>query len=98
MDVHLAAVDDRWCEIVGRPRKELVGALVRDLTHPLDVALSDELNRQLMTGEIPEFHTFKRYVRGDGSPVWVRESVRAVDLTGSLRRAVATVEELTITE
>ena len=46
-----------------------------DLTHPDDQARHRYLLDKLLAAEIPGFVIEKRYLRKDGSPVWVRNSV-----------------------
>jgi PAS domain S-box-containing protein len=66
--------NDRFGEIIGRARDELVGKTVRELTHPEDWGLNEpRLQRMLTQGE--PFTVEKRYVRPNGSPVWVRNAV-----------------------
>jgi two-component system cell cycle sensor histidine kinase/response regulator CckA len=70
-------VNDRYCEMVGRSREELLGLRMQDITHPEDVPGNLVLfQRTSQTGE--DFEIEKRYVRPDGSVVWVHNSVYAV--------------------
>lgn len=69
-DGRFVLVNQRYCEILGRDRSELLGTRVSDLTHPDDQLLQDEaFARVLETGQ-PLFIE-KRGLRPDGSPVWV---------------------------
>ena len=45
---------------------------VRDLTHPDDRAADWDLFQRAVRGETPLYQNEKRYVRRDGSVVWVR--------------------------
>jgi PAS domain S-box-containing protein len=77
----LLAVNDRYCEIVGRPRGELLGMRMHDLTHADDLAANlPLLQRLLTTGE--SFQIEKRYLRGDGSTVWAHVAVSLVRMDG----------------
>ena len=64
-------VNDRFCGIVGYPREELLQKTFQDITHPDDLATSLGLLGALMRGESPALRYEKRYIRKDGSPVWV---------------------------
>src|SRR4051812_4821689 len=69
-------VNDRYCEIVGWDRETLLERWVPDITHPEDAAESRIRIQQLVqTGE--PFAIEKRYVRSDGSSVWVSNYVSA---------------------
>src|SRR5262249_53005965 len=64
-------VNEKFCAIVGYPREELLQRTIRDITHPDDLPASAELSGALLRGESPSFIVEKRYLRRDGSPVWV---------------------------
>jgi PAS domain S-box-containing protein len=75
-------VNEKFCAIVGYPREELLQRTYHDITHPDDMAASIDATAALFRGEFPNFGLEKRYVRKDGSPVWVQLFV-------SLQRDVA---------
>lgn len=68
-------VNDRYAEILGYGRDELSERTFRDVTHPEDVRASSELVEALMDGRRRDYTIDKRYVRKDGSIVWVTLSV-----------------------
>jgi PAS domain S-box-containing protein len=82
---HVAA-DGRWleanpqmCEIVGYTPNELSSLTFRDLTHPEDLDDDLECIRRVLSDRMRAYSLKKRYVRKDGTPVWI-------DLTSSLVR------------
>jgi diguanylate cyclase (GGDEF)-like protein/PAS domain S-box-containing protein len=88
-------VNDRFCEIVGRPGGELIGLTPTDISHPDDIAMSLHLMERLRAEGTP-FVGEKRYVRPDGSFVWVRNSLSpARDQDGQIAGVVAVVEDIT---
>jgi PAS domain S-box-containing protein len=70
-------VNDRFCQITGRSREELLGLRMQDITHPHDLPGNLPLFNQAAQGG-GSFEIEKRYVRPDGSPVWVHNSVTTV--------------------
>jgi PAS domain S-box-containing protein len=76
-DGRFVRVNDRYCAIVGRPREELLGLRMQDITHPLDLPQNLPLFRSA-TQEGGAFEIEKRYLRPDGSFVWVLNSVTTV--------------------
>ncbi|HMQ52319.1 MAG TPA: PAS domain S-box protein [Anaerolineae bacterium] len=89
------AANDRVLEILGYQREELLGMTVHDLTAPEDRDRSDDLNTQLYQGHLDRFDYEKRYLKRDGSPLWVHVTVSAVrDSDGKYLRSVATIEDI----
>ena len=64
-------VNEKFCAIIGYTREELLEKTFQDITHPDDLAASIEPFTVLMRGESPAFGLEKRYLRKDGSVVWV---------------------------
>jgi PAS domain S-box-containing protein len=75
LDGRFLRVNQKFCAIVGYPRDELLQRTGQDITHPDDLAAGAELSAALLRGESPGFTLEKRYVRQDGSVVWVELSV-----------------------
>ena len=80
------ATDGRWlrvnqklCDIVGYSHDELMTRSFQDITHPDDLDSDLEQMRALLAGEIEQYSMEKRYLRKDGSPIWI-------NLTGTLVR------------
>jgi PAS domain S-box-containing protein len=70
-------VNDRFCQIAGRSREELLTLGLQEITHPDDLPANiDKFERAVADGT-PYAHE-KRYVRPDGSIVWVNNSVSVV--------------------
>ena len=76
-DVHGNVIDvnREFARIVDRDRAQMGATSLFEWTHPEDHARHQALLRQLLTEEIPSFVIEKRYLRPDGSTVWVRNSV-----------------------
>jgi PAS domain S-box-containing protein len=68
-------VNKAFARIVDRSPAEIRNANLFRWTHPEDQSRHDELLKKLLAGEIPGFVIEKRYLRTDGSVVWVRNSV-----------------------
>jgi PAS domain S-box-containing protein len=65
-------VNEKFCAIVGYARAELLQRTYQEITHPEDLAASIDTTAALFRGEFPNFGLEKRFVRKDGSPVWVQ--------------------------
>jgi two-component system sensor histidine kinase/response regulator len=68
-------VNQKFCNILGYPRDELLQRTGLGITHPDDLAAGVDLEQALLCGESPGFTLEKRYLHRDGSPVWVELSV-----------------------
>ncbi len=65
-------VNKKFCDIVGYSGKELKALSFKDITLPEDISLDMEHVSQVLAGEKDNFELDKRYVRKDGSVIWVR--------------------------
>lgn len=68
-------VNDKLCEISGYGREELIGMTFMDLTPPEDLESSRERMGSLIKGDLGSYSMERRYVRKNGSRVWVELSV-----------------------
>jgi two-component system sensor histidine kinase UhpB len=75
-------INQRFCDIVGYTRDEMLCQTFQDVTHPDDLETDLDYVRQVLDGEIQSYSMEKRYIRKDGPLVWV-------DLTVSLVREPA---------
>lgn len=79
------APDGRWlrinrrlCEVVGYTREELLARTLQDITHPDDLDADLGYVRQMLARQIETYSTQKRYLRKDGSIVWISLTVALV--------------------
>jgi PAS domain S-box-containing protein len=88
-------VNEKFCAIVGYPRAELLRKTFQDITHPDDLAASLALFAALMRGEAHALAHETRYLRQDGSPVWVElfNSLQR-DAAGQPAYAIAVIQDI----
>lgn len=86
----LIRVNERLCKILGRSREDLLGKDIHDLTHPDDLERSDTAFKNLLVDKRP-FDIEKRYVRPDGTFVWVSTTVSLVRIEGQPTGSVLAV-------
>jgi PAS domain S-box-containing protein len=88
-------VNRRMAEIVGRTPEELVGTPYTDITHPDDREQDENARRQLLEGGAREVSVDNRYLRPDGSVVWVRLTTTMVrDTSGAPSVQVTVVQDI----
>jgi Amt family ammonium transporter len=91
----LLAVNEAFCEIVGRTRDELIGFDSTLFTYPDDIGLSEEVYRRMTSGEA-QVHFFKRFQHKDGRVVAAEVSISpARDPGSSERNFVSSVRDVT---
>jgi PAS domain S-box-containing protein len=91
----LLAVNPAFCTILERAEDELLGRDFRAITHQDDIAADETALSQLASGARSEYVREKRYVRPDGSAVWVRlRGVMAIDPDTGARVFVAHVVDI----
>jgi PAS domain S-box-containing protein len=88
-------VNDRYCEIVGRSRDELLHLRLQDIIHPADLGH----HLFLMENSARDGSSFlveSRYDRPQGGFVWVRNSVAFIrNAQGVVESALAVTEDIT---
>jgi two-component system sensor histidine kinase/response regulator len=94
-DGRFLRVNETYCDIVGYPREELLQKSFQNITHPDDLAANIERYAALMRGESPAFGLEKRYLRQDGSCVWVElfASLQR-DAAGQPAYAIAVIQDI----
>ena len=94
LDGYFTLTNSRFCEIVGRTVEELHRTRMHDLIHPDDLQRSTLLFEQLSRNGSP-FELEQRFLRPDGTTVWVYNSVSAlVDQNGEPNRGLAVTLEI----
>jgi len=97
------ATDGRWlrvnpqfCKLTGYSAEEACRLRVQDVVHPEDAAEQIDGLGRVARGELESFRREARYLRKDGSMVWVDCTVSPLrDRSGSVRYFVAVLEDIT---
>ena len=76
-------VNRRFCEIAGRSQTELEQLTYTEIIHGQDIGHALEMTRRVQSGALREFTQEKRYVRKDGSEVWVSVTKSAMWTPGA---------------
>lgn len=88
-------VNRRYCEIVGYTAEELAEKTFRDLTHPDDIAADLAQRQDMLSGAISNFSMEKRYIRKDGSLIWINLTVGcARKANGEIDYFISVVEDI----
>lgn len=85
-----------FCTLVGYEEQKLLSSDFQTITHPDDLERDLTLLGQLVAGSIADYQMDKRYIRADGSLVWINLSVSMVRHTdGRPKHFIAQVQDLT---
>jgi len=57
--------------LLGYSAEELVGKTWQEITHPDDLSADESLAKRVLAGELPHYTLQKRYIRKNGSFVWI---------------------------
>ena len=89
-------VNDALCEMLGRPREELIGRSAGEFSHPDEHAGDLEEVESMLTGERAGCTREKRLVRAEGTVIWVLVGMRLIrSADGTPRYFVAQANDLT---
>jgi PAS domain S-box-containing protein len=92
---NLMSCNPAFSKVFGYTSSEIEGKPIRELLHPEDYDQSMEEFGRLWSGQINDYTLEKRYLKSDGSPVWVRVTVALVrDAAGEPICTVGFVEDI----
>ncbi|MDP4299964.1 sensor domain-containing protein [Leptothrix discophora] len=102
-DGRLSHVNRRYAEIVSRTPEQLLAMRFHELTHPDDLDADLQQMAELLAHRIPFYRMQKRYLRPDGSSVWVLLTVTlahedrrrgAADAGHAPTRFISTIQDI----
>ncbi|HEX7807743.1 MAG TPA: PAS domain S-box protein, partial [Thermoanaerobaculia bacterium] len=94
-DGRFRLINDRFCEILGYSREELLQTTLPEITHPADRDFSKEELRTL-TGARDFLQMEKRCIRKDGETIWIVLTITPVRSTdGAVDYCIAMADDVT---
>ena len=88
-------VNNRLCDTLGYSPEELLTKKFQDVTHPEDLEANLVQVDRILKGEVPSYALEKRYLRKDGSTIWVRVTVGALRKSdGAIEHLISVVEDI----
>lgn len=93
---HYVGANPAFQQMLGYSEAELVGKHFREITYPPDLVEDERITKQIEERPHETAEVEKRYVRADGSLVWTRLLISAIQNSdGTLATYVTVVEEIT---
>ncbi|HAZ04883.1 MAG TPA: hypothetical protein DCY97_22360 [Marinilabiliales bacterium] len=87
--------NQQFSDITGYSLDEILARGVKDFTYPDDFENNDKLYTRLFNNEIPSFSITKRYLKKDGTLIWVKVVVSGIkDVSGKTTLAIAMVQDI----
>ncbi|MCC7413794.1 MAG: PAS domain S-box protein [Gammaproteobacteria bacterium] len=78
LDGTVLGVNRKLCEMVGHEAGELIGRRLLDLADPEDAGVAIERRDALLRGDCAGYTLEQRYLRKNGTPVWLKVDVSLV--------------------
>ncbi|HXF67692.1 MAG TPA: PAS domain S-box protein [Burkholderiales bacterium] len=96
LDGVLVEVNQKFCDLLGYTREELLGKTIKDITHPEDYGKGARYREGLAQGPAQPESGEKRFIRKDGTAVWVRRTLSAAcDESGRPKYVISVIEDIT---
>ena len=93
---HIYEVNPRFAEIAGRSLEEMATINWMSITHPDDVQEDLDNMAALNAGKINGFKMEKRYIRPDGSQIWINLTVAPIKVGDKSKpRHLSMIEDIT---
>jgi PAS domain S-box-containing protein len=88
-------VNRKLCDIVGYSEPELLNLTFQQITHPDDLPSDLGQTEKLLDGTLDMFSMEKRYIRKNGSHVWINLTVSCMrDATGKPDHFISVIEDI----
>ncbi|MBD0388198.1 MAG: PAS domain S-box protein, partial [Nostoc sp. C3-bin3] len=95
LDQRFFLFNQKFCDIIGYTPEETQGLTYTDITHPDDLKVESDYVRQILASTQSSYSMEKRYIRKDGSLVWVNVTGAVVrSAAGEIKYGVAVVEDI----
>ncbi len=93
---HIYEVNDKFANIAGRTREEMIQIDWMRITHPDDVQEDLDNMARLNAGEINGFQMEKRYIKPDGTISWINMTISPVQVRDKAHpRHLCMIEDIT---
>lgn len=90
-------INERFCDIVGYSREEILALSFRHITHPDDLHADLVQINRMLAGEVETYSIEKRYIRKDGATIWGNLTVALVRApNGSPDYFIPVIEDISL--
>ncbi|HAJ59456.1 MAG TPA: hypothetical protein DCP31_09460, partial [Cyanobacteria bacterium UBA8543] len=90
-------VNQKFCDIIGYTREELLELTFQDITYPGDRMIEQEQVKLLLADQIKTANVEKRYLRKDGESIWVQITASLVRTSqGAPKYFLSVVQDISV--
>jgi PAS domain S-box-containing protein len=94
-DGQILMVNPAFCNLLGYSESEMMGKTYQEVTHPEDRERESQLVASMLNGERDFYALEKRYLRKDGTPIWVSVTSSPVkDASGRPLSRVTIIQDI----
>jgi PAS domain S-box-containing protein len=94
-ELTLVSINPMYESITGRTKEEILRLGWEKITHPDDLDEQLQHYNKLLSGEITSYTMDKRYIRPDGTTVWVRLTIAPLYLNDNISNFIHLVQDIT---
>ncbi|MCB9025326.1 MAG: PAS domain S-box protein [Bdellovibrionaceae bacterium] len=92
-------VNEAFCQLLGYSEAELLGLTFLDISFEDDRERNLQLKEKLFLGEIFSFKIEKRYLKKDGSAIWVKLTASVIkNELGNVERSIEFIEDISLSK
>ncbi len=96
LDGILRHANQKFFDMLGYSRDELIGTSIKDITHPDDYGQGAQFRSQISANILKTASTEKRFIHKSGDVIWVRRTISvALGKDGQPEYLVSVVEDIT---
>ena len=67
---HVHGINQTYLDMIGRSKEEMQFLTFKEISHPQEQLIHDELESRMILGEIREYSVAKRYIKKSGETIW----------------------------
>lgn len=94
LDCRFVRVNQKFCDITGYRPDELIGRTFWDITYMPDIREEEALISGIFKGDIKTYAREKRYVRKDGSLIWVNLTAAVMYKNGKPQNLIGVTQDI----
>lgn len=89
-------INQTYLDLIGRTREEMRGLTFKEISHPEEQAVHEQLSQKMLRNEITQYTIAKRYIKKSGEVVWAQVTCSAIpNGTDTPSQIIAIAQDIT---